>query len=73
MMSAFRCFRENEEGQSSVEYALLIAFLVLAIIVSAKGYRASISGVASVTNSSLAAANSAPNSSGARVAATSGR
>ena len=83
MSSSIRRFRNDEQGQSSVEYTLLLAFIVFAIIGLAEGYHASISGVAGVTNSSLAAAASAPpnaptsrsigDSSGARGGAMSGR
>ena len=52
-------FRNREQGQSSVEYTLLVALVVLAIVGFAKGYSASIGGVTGVTASSLAAAASA--------------
>ncbi len=56
-MRTFR-FRDDEQGQCSVEYTLLVALVVLAIVGFAMGYHASISGVSSVAISSLTAAAS---------------
>jgi Flp pilus assembly pilin Flp len=60
MRSSIRRFRNDDQGQGLVEYTLLVALVAVAIIGLAKGYRASIAGVTSVANSSLAAASSAP-------------
>jgi Flp pilus assembly pilin Flp len=58
MLSFIRRFWNDEQGQSLVEYTLVVAFIMFTIIGLAKGYHSSISGITSVTNSSLAAANS---------------
>jgi Flp pilus assembly pilin Flp len=47
----------DENGQDLTEYTLLILFVVLAIIGLASGYNNNIAGVASITNTNLAAAN----------------
>jgi Flp pilus assembly pilin Flp len=58
MTSFIRRFWNDEGGQSLVEYTLVLAFIMFAIIGLAKGYHGSIAGVTGVTNSNLAAANS---------------
>ena len=58
MLSFIRGFWNDQRGQSLVEYTLVLAFIMFAIIGIAKGYHASIGGVTGVTNSNLAAANS---------------
>ena len=47
----------SEHGQDLVEYTLLIAFVIATIIGLASGFGKSIAGVASVSNSQLAAGN----------------
>jgi len=54
-----RRFRNYEKGQSSVQYTVLVAFVVLAVIGFAKGYHASLSGVIGTAVSRLAAAGAA--------------
>jgi Flp pilus assembly pilin Flp len=58
MLSCIRGFWGDEQGQSLLEYTLVVAFILFTIIGLAKGYHASISGITGVTNSNLAAANS---------------
>ena len=57
MISQLMSFLSEERGQDLTEYTLLILFVVLAIIGLAQGYSGSIAGVASITNTNLAAGN----------------
>ncbi|SPE41420.1 hypothetical protein SBA3_430005 [Candidatus Sulfopaludibacter sp. SbA3] len=57
MLSWLRIFRKDEKGQSLIEYTLLLAFILFVVIGLTGGYHSSIAGVASVSNSQLAAAN----------------
>jgi len=57
MLSWLRRFREDEQGQSLVEYTLLLAFILFVVIGLTGGYHNSVAGIASVSNSQLAAAN----------------
>jgi Flp pilus assembly pilin Flp len=59
MKSRLKHLLKDECGQDLTEYTLLMLFVVLAIIGLASGYNNNIAGVASITNSNLAAANSA--------------
>jgi Flp pilus assembly pilin Flp len=56
-MKALRDFVSEERGQDIIEYTLLLAFILFAIIGLASGYYASIAGVTATTNENLAAAN----------------
>jgi Flp pilus assembly pilin Flp len=49
----------EEEGQSLIEYSLLLAFVALASSALFAGVGRSVKGIWSTTNSQLAAANSA--------------
>lgn len=56
-MSRLMSLLIEENGQDLTEYTLLMLFVVLAIIGLASGYNNNIAGVASITNTNLAAAN----------------
>jgi Flp pilus assembly pilin Flp len=57
-MQAFCCqFLCDEQGQDLVEYTLILSFVLFAVIGLAAGYRGSVAGVTSTTNSNLALAN----------------
>ena len=58
MLEFLRRFWNDEQGQSLVEYTLIVAFIMFTIISLANLFHSSISGVTSVTNSSLASARS---------------
>jgi Flp pilus assembly pilin Flp len=51
-------FLLDEQGQDLVEYTLLISFVMFLVIGLAIGFKSSIMGVASTTNSNLSLANS---------------
>jgi Flp pilus assembly pilin Flp len=48
----------EEQGQDLVEYTLLITFVLFAVAGIFAGYRESVVGITTTTNSNLAAANS---------------
>lgn len=54
-----RTRRDRQKGQSSVEYTLLLAFLVFSVTMFATGYYSSMSGVNRIAKSTLAAAGRA--------------
>jgi hypothetical protein len=56
MMPTHHRVRNSEKGQSSVQYTLLVALVVLAVVGFAKGYHASLDGVTGTALSWLAAA-----------------
>lgn len=56
MRSAIRNFIRDEQGQDLIEYSLVLAFVVGTTALIANGFRGSIAGVATVTNSNLDAA-----------------
>ncbi len=56
-MKAVREFVGEERGQDIIEYGLLLAFVVFAIIGLASGYYGNIAGVTATTNENLSAAN----------------
>jgi Flp pilus assembly pilin Flp len=58
-MSIFKAFLADEQGQDLVEYSLLLAFVALASAALFIGAGVQISGIWSVTNSSLVNANQA--------------
>jgi Flp pilus assembly pilin Flp len=47
----------EDDGQTIMEYALIVTFLLFAIIGVAAGYHQSIGGVTSMTNQNLASAS----------------
>lgn len=51
-------FLGDEQGQDLVEYTLIISFLMFTVIGLAIGFKSSIAGITSVTNSNLSLANS---------------
>ena len=57
MPTPIREFWNDEQGQSLVEYALVVMFIMFIIVGLAAGYHTSIAGVTNVTNSNLAAAS----------------
>jgi Flp pilus assembly pilin Flp len=57
-MKLIRKFGREESGQSLTEYALLIAFILMATVAVAAGYNKSVAGVNGAVNSNLAAAAS---------------
>ena len=56
-MTYLRRFWNDEQGQDLIEYTLLLAFVALASAALFLGAGKSISGIWSVTNSQLTAAN----------------
>ena len=56
-MTFLRNLWKDEQGQDSIEYTLLMAFVALASAALFLGAGGSIKGIWSVTNSQLAAAN----------------
>ena len=59
MMAYLRSIWQQEEGQDLIEYTLLMAFVALASAALFIGAGGSIKGIWSVTNTQLAAANTA--------------
>ena len=57
MLRWCRKFRRDEQGQSLVEYTLLLAFILFVVIGLTSGYHSSIAGITSVSSSQLVAAN----------------
>jgi Flp pilus assembly pilin Flp len=57
MMELWKKFLQDEEGQDLVEYTLLLAFVALASAALFIGAGAQVSGIWTVSNSRLAAAN----------------
>lgn len=57
MLSWLRAFQEEEQGQDLVEYTLLLFFVLSILIGLTTGFHSSIAGVAAISNSQLAAAN----------------
>ncbi len=51
-------FLLDDRGQDLVEYTLIISFLMFAVIGLAIGFKTSIAGITSTTNSNLSLANS---------------
>jgi Flp pilus assembly pilin Flp len=51
-------FLSDEQGQDLVEYTLLISFFMFLLIGLAIGFKASIAGITSTTNTNLSLANS---------------
>jgi Flp pilus assembly pilin Flp len=60
-MTFLRNFWNDEQGQDLIEYTLLMAFVALASAAIFIGAGSSIKGIWNVSNSQLAAANSAAN------------
>ena len=58
-MTFLRNFWNDEQGQDLIEYTLLMAFVALASAAIFLGAGGSIKGIWNVSNSQLAAANSA--------------
>ena len=58
-MTFLRNFWQEDQGQDLIEYTLLMAFVALASAALFIGAGSSVSGIWNVTNSQLAAANSA--------------
>jgi Flp pilus assembly pilin Flp len=56
-MNYLRTFLNDEQGQDLIEYTLLMAFVALASAALFLGAGSSISGIWTVSNSQLAAAN----------------
>ena len=50
-------FWSDDAGQTLTEYALLLAFILIAVLGLAVNFKGSVAGVASVTNNHLAAAS----------------
>lgn len=50
-------FWGDDAGQTLCEYALLLAFILIAVLGLAINFKGSVAGVASVTNNQLAAAS----------------
>ena len=61
-MTFLRNFWQDEQGQDLIEYTLLMAFVALASAALFIGAGGSISGIWSITNSQLEAANTAASS-----------
>jgi len=59
MRVTLRAFLHDTRGQDLAEYALLICFVLIAIIGLANGFHTSIAGVANTSNSQLGAASTA--------------
>ena len=57
MKTVFYQFVKDEQGQDLIEYTLLLAFVALASVALLIGAGNSVSGIWSVTNSRLVAAN----------------
>jgi Flp pilus assembly pilin Flp len=57
MKAMWNNFMGDEQGQDLIEYTLLLAFVALASATLFIGAGSSVSGIWSVTNSRLAAAN----------------
>jgi Flp pilus assembly pilin Flp len=57
-MRLFNRFWGDEQGQSQVEYTLLVAVVMFAVMGFAMAYHAGVGGVTGLTNSSLAPAHS---------------
>ncbi len=58
MKQRLRDFLQDEQGQDLIEYTLLLAFVALAAAKMFIGVGTSVSGIWSITNSRLVAANS---------------
>jgi len=58
-MKSITAFWKDESGQDLIEYTLLLAFVALASAALFIGAGSSVQGIWSITNSQLAAANSA--------------
>jgi Flp pilus assembly pilin Flp len=58
-MDSMLRFLQDEQGQDLTEYALLLAFVLAAIIGLANGLHDSIAGIANVNDSNLGAASAA--------------
>jgi Flp pilus assembly pilin Flp len=61
MKKMVRTFCGAEAGQTLSEYALLLAFILMAVLGLVVNFKGSVSGVASVTNNHLAAASTVIN------------
>ena len=61
MKKLIRKFWQADPGQTLTEYALLLVFLLLAVVGLAINFQRSVSGVNAITNNHLAAASSAIN------------
>jgi Flp pilus assembly pilin Flp len=59
MTTMLRPLVGDEQGQDLAEYALLVAFVVIAIIGIANGFHNSIAGIADINNQHLATASAA--------------
>jgi Flp pilus assembly pilin Flp len=51
-------FLRDEQGQDLIEYTLLLSFLCFTVLGLAIGFKSSIAGITSVTNTNLSLANS---------------
>ncbi len=56
MKRLFHLFAKEETGQTLIEYALILAFILFAVIGVAAGYNQSIGGVTTMTNQNLSSA-----------------
>jgi Flp pilus assembly pilin Flp len=57
MRSQFARFLAEDSGTALTEYALLLAFVMFMIVALANGFKASVTGVTTVTNANLSAAS----------------
>ena len=59
MRTLLRRFTSDEQAQDLTEYALLLAFVLVAILGIANGFHDSIAGIANVNDSHLSTASAA--------------
>jgi len=58
-MIALCCrFLQDEQGQDLIEYTLILGFILFTLVGLATGFRPSIAGITSLTNTDLSLANS---------------
>jgi Flp pilus assembly pilin Flp len=61
MKKLIRKFWQADAGQTLTEYALLLVFLLLAVVGLAINFQSSVAGVNAITNNNLIAASSVIN------------
>jgi len=58
MGSLYNGFLDDEQGQDLVEYSLILGFILFTVLGLAAGFKSSIAGITSLTNTHLSMANS---------------